>query len=217
MDDAAYCVSGRRGPGRVTWARFVILTVLVAGCGRGSGGQKKEADLLLENLRSGGTQYRAHAARRLGELKDEGAIGPLTEALRDTEEQVRLAAIEALGQIGTSKVIEPLCWALKSQAWTERRAAAEALGAVGAAASVAPLIAMLADENAGAAGAAVQSLIAIGEPAVEPLVELVRSTKAEIESWPPLDEPPAEPEEPAEEKPPSCSPDSTIRGCCSRC
>ena len=173
---------------QISRAALLVLAVLVAGCGHGSGGQKQETDALLENLRSGGTQHRAHAARRLGELQAEAAVGALTEALRDREEQVRLAAIEALGRIGTRETIQPLCGTLKSQAWTERRAAAEALGAVGDVACVTPLVSMLGDENSAAAGATVQSLIAIGAPAVEPLMEVVRASAIEIESWPPAEE-----------------------------
>jgi HEAT repeat protein len=194
--------SGDRSPHSKSFAAsaFLIVLVLIAGCGPGSNAEKGETDLLLEHLRSGGTQYRAHAARRLGELKHEPAVEPLTAALLDSEEQVRLAAIEALGQIGTPQVIDPLCRALRSQAWTERRAAARALGATSDSACVEPLIAMLADENAGAAGAAVQSLIAIGQPAVGPLIELVRKTTAEMEDWPPLEKP-ATSEEDGEEGP----------------
>jgi hypothetical protein len=76
--------SGDKSPHSISWPRravpapLLLLAMLVAGCGPGSGGQNKETEVLLEHLRSGGTQYRAHAARRLGELKDEAAIGPLT-------------------------------------------------------------------------------------------------------------------------------------------
>ena len=154
----------------VSWSAAVLLllSILVAGCGPGSTAGQSETDVLLEHLESGGTQYRAHAARRLGELKHEPAVGPLADAMLDSEEQVRLAAIEALGEIGTPEVIDPLCRATESKSWTERRAAARALGAVADASCIAPLITMLADENAGAADAAAQSLIAIGESAVDP-------------------------------------------------
>jgi HEAT repeat protein len=57
---------------------------------------------------------RAAAARALGEIGDERAVGPLIACLNNTSvpEVVRMAAAEALGAIGDSSALRPLRTAL---------------------------------------------------------------------------------------------------------
>jgi len=62
-------------------------------------GISDEVSVLISALKDEDSNVRRHAAKALGEIGDERAIGPLTEALDDEDEYVREAASEALEKI----------------------------------------------------------------------------------------------------------------------
>ena len=71
-----------------------------------------EIDDLIEKLRTSHDGEREHAAKKLGELKDARAVGPLIKALGDADSLVQDNAMQALGKIG-KPAVEPLIKALE--------------------------------------------------------------------------------------------------------
>jgi HEAT repeat protein len=128
------------------------------------------------------------AAEALGAIRDTRAIKPLIEALRDERQEVRQAAARALATIGTPALMALINTLQNSVAsgflwevWGAREAgvaAAEALGMIRDAWAVEPLIeAAIRKGHTEVSEAAVKALAAIGEPAVLPLIRLVRQRK----------------------------------------
>jgi len=65
-------------------------------------------DRLIFILGVGHVHRRQDAAFVLGEMKDEEAVGPLTESLKHTEPLLRVLSAQALGKIGSKKAIRAL-------------------------------------------------------------------------------------------------------------
>lgn len=81
----------------------------------------------LRQLKSKNPETRLRAVRRVEELGDARAVGPLMATLKDKRKEVRKAAAEALGRIGDVRAAEPLMAALKDRTKEVRRAVVEAL------------------------------------------------------------------------------------------
>jgi len=129
---------------------------------------KEEHDRLfrtwVRDLRSDREDVRSTAAKRLAEVRDGRATGPLVFALRDASEDVREAAARSLGELKDRRAVEPLLFALRDSA-NVRAAAAHALGEIGdarAGLAVRPLIDDFVPE---VRREAVHALASFGDPA----------------------------------------------------
>jgi len=81
-------------------------------------------------LKDSNSHIRVVVASILGKMKDERAIGPLTESLRDLDIGVQCGAALALGDIGSTRAIASLTPLLECENESLRRAACAALGNV---------------------------------------------------------------------------------------
>ena len=139
-------------------------------------------------------------AKRYREIGDERAVEPLIQALKDKDSDVREVAAEVLVKIG-EPAVEPLIRALKDENQFVRWGAAMALGEIGDKRAVEPLINALKDEDSDVRMEAAEALdqmgwkpgyatekayylvakkewdeaVKLGEPAVEPLINALKS------------------------------------------
>ena len=139
-------------------------------------------------------------AKRYSEIGDERAVEPLIQALKDKDSDVREVAAEVLVKIG-EPAVEPLIRALKDENQFVRWGAALALGEIGDKRAVEPLINALKDEDSDVRMEAAEALdqmgwkpgyatekayylvakkewdeaVKLGEPAVEPLINALKS------------------------------------------
>ena len=88
--------------------------------------------------------------------------------------EVREKAAKTLGEMRDSIAVDPLIKALNDEDYGVRKAAAVALGKIGSAKAVEPLIGRLYDKDPDVAKAALHALVNIGEPAIDPLAQLLR-------------------------------------------
>jgi HEAT repeat protein len=161
---------------------------------------------LLAVLNDKSKDGRQYAAKVLGQIGDDRAVEPLSDALcREVEVRIRrgygggtidlrnyqsiVDILNALIQIG-EPAVEPLTAMLlrkreiRSEDRFERyrredvmcQAAAEALGKIGAPSSVEPLVVALKDSNEGVRQAAAEALVKISAPAVEPLIVALKDS-----------------------------------------
>jgi len=165
---------------------------------------------LIQATTDNNAVVRSAAAMALGEIKDPRAVEVWTNALKAHPQRLE-GLMVALGRIGAS-VVEPLLGLLKDSNAAVRMKAAEALGDAADQRAVEPLIRALRDPETGvrieAAWAlgkikdprALEPLLAawkndsnlrwkaggalgrIGQPAVEPLIALLRDGNADIRS-----------------------------------
>ncbi|GAB3003750.1 nSTAND1 domain-containing NTPase [Saccharothrix stipae] len=128
-------------------------------------------DPLVDALRDPDPRLRAAAAEVLAEVN---ATTGLVRALGDDDVDVRWRAAEVLAaRGGDPRAVPALLAALTDDHPAVRRAAARALG--GHAAATTGLVAALADVDAEVAEQAARSLARIGEPAVDPLIPVLKS------------------------------------------
>lgn len=121
-------------------------------------------------------KVRRAATTSLGKLGDARAVEPLIGTLADVNASVRRAAVEALGRLGDARAVEPLIEAIADA--DMRWAAADALGRIGDTRAVGPLIEALA--NADMRWEAVEALSKLGDAAVEPLIETLANSDANV-------------------------------------
>ena len=125
---------------------------------------------VIQALHSDDEEVREEAARALGELNDQRAVGPLISILSDENRYVRREAAKSLGRIGDERAIEPLINSLKDDDRYGREGAAEGLGEMGEKA-VEPLIDAMEDPDWHVRMGAAIALRIIGDKeAIEPLV-----------------------------------------------
>ncbi len=88
---------------------------------------------------------RAEAARALGALHDESAVGALVPLVRDSADKTRVAAMDALADIGerAEPAVANIADLLTHSRWQLRVAAAQALGRIGSMEGVEPLLARM--------------------------------------------------------------------------
>jgi HEAT repeat protein len=118
------------------------------------------------------------AAGALGKLGDARAIEPLIDCLKGHSAghlDLRVAAATALGQLGDTQAYEPLIACLQHSDSDVRRAAANALGQLGDTRAIEPLIDYLKNPS-GDPSAAAEALIKLGEPAVGPLIAMLKES-----------------------------------------
>lgn len=124
---------------------------------------------------------RLNAAESLGKIGDPRAVEPLAKATEDSEEAVRSVATQALGKIG-KPAVESLIEALKSSDDSVRMYAAMGLGKIKDLRAVKPLVEAMRIKTrlGGAEGSAAQALTEIGEPAVEPLIAVLKESDEKV-------------------------------------
>ncbi len=127
---------------------------------------------------------RSSAAESLGKIGYVGAVGPLTKAMEDRVFVVRTTATQALGKIG-KPAVESLIEGLKSGDENVRMYAAKALGEIRDIRAVGPLIEALRLKTrlGGVEGSAAEALAKIGEPAVEPLIAVLKDSDDNVRTW----------------------------------
>jgi cyclophilin family peptidyl-prolyl cis-trans isomerase/HEAT repeat protein len=123
----------------------------------------KAAPVLLALLQGEGAMSRAFAARGLGVIKEQRAVGPLIAAVQRQDEalSVRIQAVRALAAIGSAQAAEPFEKLLVAATVVDPSLRLElitALGAVGRAATVELLIDFLTESWAATRAAALTAL-----------------------------------------------------------
>jgi HEAT repeat protein len=165
--------------------------------------QNNDVKALLALLAADSCEARLEAAGALGALRHPDAVPGLVEAMGDEEVAVRWAAAKALahigqvaipalaatlqgqggrlspyalwslGEIGSPEAVDALSDAVRSPLWEVRWSAATSLGDVGGGQASRALVEALSDRDNRVRKAAVEALQKIGEPAVEPLGEVL--------------------------------------------
>jgi HEAT repeat protein len=119
------------------------------------------------------------AAEALGRINDPAAVPGLLIAVEHPSEQVRLGAARALGTMGIEAAVEPLRAMLLQGAGLEVSVAGEALGRIGGPMATDALLTALADPQPTARWhVAMAALEGMGEPAVAPLVAMLKGQDA---------------------------------------
>mgnify|MGYP001029600185 CR=1 FL=1 len=101
------------------------------------------AEPLIGLLDDGDPGIRQEAARALGRVDAQEAVGPLLRRLSDENSSVQFWAVSSLGQMRAEEALGPLVSILQARAKSTSRAAAAALGRIGSAAAVDALIGFL--------------------------------------------------------------------------
>jgi HEAT repeat protein len=115
------------------------------------------------------------ASQALGHINDPASVSSLLSALQHPDGQVRLGSAQALGMMGTEAAVEPLRAMLLNGEGLEVSVAGEALASIGSPAAIEALLVALADPEPTARWhMAMAGLEKIGEPAVGPLVEMLK-------------------------------------------
>ncbi len=132
-------------------------------------------------INAGNFNVRHYAAESLGKIGDAKVVEPLTKAMEDRSFVVRDTATQALGKIG-KPAVEALIEGLKSSDENVRMYAAKVLGEIRDIRAVGPLIEALRIKTRlrGAEGSAAQALTDIGEPAVEPLIAVLKDSDENV-------------------------------------
>lgn len=138
-------------------------------------------DELMEDLSDADDETRERAARALGDIAPEKAIGPLILSLRnDGVSTVRGMAAQALGDISSEKAIRPLIEALRTDSVSSvRKKAAQALGKIGTRKAIDPLVEVVKTDKAGdVRSIAAYELGNIGtEKAIHQLIYVLRTER----------------------------------------
>ncbi|MGM0606837.1 MAG: HEAT repeat domain-containing protein [Candidatus Muiribacteriota bacterium] len=155
------------------WVRKYAATAL------GKINTEKCVEPLVDMLNDPDEELAYWVAKVLGQM-GENAIEKLKEGLDHPEEKVRFFSIIALGSIGDEKSIEILIKILSEEDESAQRAI-KALSESNK--SIPYLIEALGNPNLNIRSNASKALIKIGEPALEPLMEVVDSDNKEIHYW----------------------------------
>ncbi len=97
-------------------------------------GDKSVIGPLIEILRKDSdAQARSNAARALGKLNEQSAVGPLIQALEDPDEKIRTDSAVALGHLGdkAAVAVEPLLRLLKKTSVEDLSAVVGSLAKLG--------------------------------------------------------------------------------------
>ncbi len=129
---------------------------------------------LYKKLKGEDEDYRADAARELGELKDLNALDLLIAAAADQDGGVVRMAAKALGQLGDPRAVGVLSTALFNEDEKIRKNAAVSLGQIGDRAAIEVLLKALHDkEDSEVRDEAAISLTKLGVDVVPLLLELM--------------------------------------------
>jgi HEAT repeat protein len=127
----------------------------------------------------------AEALRKIGKV----ATKPLIKMQKSDDIQIRIITTMILGDIKDTLSLEPLIETLKYRSQTSsietdklRLEAARAIGKIRDARAVEPLIAALNDKNINVTERSAEALTAIGEPAVEPLIKVLKNDQIGLQT-----------------------------------
>ncbi len=148
------------------------------------GDGERVAELLQQATQHSDTAIQKEAIRHLGGMRKSDFIPIFEDALAKTDSSPEVAyrAIVALEQLGMglsdgTAIVSGLQLALKNNSAQVRMHAAKLIGAIQAQTAVPDLIRLLADPNPYVKDTAITALNRIGEPAIDPLIEVLH-TKA---------------------------------------
>ena len=133
-------------------------------------------DPLINELTKQDADIRKQAVLFLGKLQTAGAIAPISELLKNKSEDLSVLynSVVALEMIGGEGMIEPLILALKTKSAQARMHAAILLGKLKAKNAIPSLIMLLADDNTYVQTVVINVLIYYRQPAVGPLMEVLK-------------------------------------------
>lgn len=161
-------------------------------------------DILIKALKDRNTDVRGTAAQLLGKIHDKRGEQALIQALKDKSSRVRCIAAQSLGKMRKKQAVEPLIDALDDEDKEVRANTALALGRIGDVRAIEPLIRAAASVDRDVSEGAREALeklepkikdvgqkvrylltrqeqtkvVQLGAPAVEPLIEALRSESA---------------------------------------
>lgn len=149
-----------------------------------------EIEELIQDLNINILSIQKRAAEELGKIGDSRAVEPLLNTLHDEHKDVRKKACVALGKIGDRRAVEPLIEVLKDDDMFVSIEAAKALSEIGGDRAVEALVKtvkedrryyepseelqLLGAEDVWIVKEAAEALGKTGEPAVKPLIGLLR-------------------------------------------
>ena len=113
------------------------------------------------------------AIRILGEIKDNRAVGPLTELLDREDYNIRSHVCESLGKIADTTAFDDVSLRMDDSVEVVRKSAAVALGRMKNARAVPYLVRGLSDVHFSVRMSSAHSMVEMGEPAVKPLLFLL--------------------------------------------
>jgi HEAT repeat protein len=144
-------------------------------------GDKRAVTPLIAALEDDDFSVRLEATRALGDIGDVRAIEPLVEVLNDKSEELRVRAVHALGSIGEPALVK-LVEALGSHYEDVKLEAVRCLGYLRYKAAIPRLIEALIDKNGDRYWrvSVIYALGEIGEPAVEPLIEVLKDEDNDV-------------------------------------
>jgi hypothetical protein len=114
--------------------------------------------------------------RSIGEKIRKTALG-----LKDENEDIHRKTVKELDEFRDKRALEPLLQALQDNSSDISESAARALGNIRDARAVPPLVRALRDEEMKVRGSAGKALEEIGEPAIEPLINLLENNSYDVE------------------------------------
>jgi len=156
---------------RAEKAKVLSAAVLALGKLKASG----SADAIMPLLNSNDASLRESAARALGAIRADTAIGPLMGLVADDPEpRVRWFAADALGEIGDKRASRVLSKALSDANAGVRHAAARALGLIADPEALDALAGALTDTDASVATAAWEALLRMAGQDAQVLCEIAR-------------------------------------------
>lgn len=144
------------------------------------GAGESAVEPLIKVLNSKDPEIRENAAITLGKIKDERAIDPLIKLLTDEEWEVESAATSALVEIG-EPAVEPLVFILQDKKGDVflRMKVIAVLAGIKDERAIQPMIRVLKEEPELQADLGYR-LGLVGEPAVEPLIQLLDDDDPEV-------------------------------------
>jgi len=147
----------------------------------GDKGNNRAIEPLITTLKHNDLAVQHFVAAALVKI-GEPAVKPLITVLKNTNpDSFRVKAITVLGKISNKHAVEPLIATLKYTGSDAMRAAAAiALGKIGDKRAVEPLILALKDMYSILQYEAATALVKIGEPAVEPLITVLKLADTNI-------------------------------------
>ena len=134
-------------------------------------------EALIQTLGDQDWFLRQAAAASLGKIRDQRALEPLINALNDENRFVRQSAAQSLGKLRFAKAIKPLTQALADQNSSVRMEAANSLDELH----------WIPDTDTDRAFYYIAALrfpeiVRLGEPAVQPLIQILRTIRTEEET-----------------------------------
>ncbi|MCZ6677693.1 MAG: HEAT repeat domain-containing protein [Candidatus Poribacteria bacterium] len=141
------------------------------------GNTSSVSNLLIEATQHPDAAIRRQAVQHLGNLEDPHLIPVFESILKNKDESpdILYNVITALERLKYEPIIPALKLATQTNAAQARRHAAKLIGQLKAKEAIADLISLLADSDSYVKKNAINALVQIGEPAINPLIEVLDS------------------------------------------